>query len=44
MLFSVNSLIATLTAIVDGVAEILIVLHNFYIIWFVEEERASSPF
>ena len=39
----VNSMIATLTAIVDGVAEILVIFHNSKINWFIEEERASSP-
>ena len=39
----VNSMIATLTAIVDGVAEILVIFHNSKINWFVEEERDSSP-
>lgn len=39
----VNSLKATLTAVVNGVAEILVIFHNSKINWFVEEERASSP-
>ena len=38
----VNSLKATRTAIVDGVAEILVIFHNSKINWFVEEEHASS--
>lgn len=35
----VNSLKATLTAIVDGVAEILVVLHNFYNLVCCEGDR-----
>lgn len=37
----VNSLKATLTAIVDGVAEILVVLHNHNNLVFVREQAPS---
>lgn len=39
----VNSLKITLTTIIYSVAEILVIFHNSKINWFVEEERASSP-
>lgn len=40
-IFLVNSLKATLTAIVDGVAEILVVLHNHNNLVFVREQAPS---
>jgi hypothetical protein len=40
----VNSLKITLATIIYSVAEILVIFHNSKLNWFVEEERASSPF